>query len=287
MILGQALQQAATTFSLHNIEDSLLEARVLLGYILKLSPVEIHIQSDLTLSQGQIDSFQRLIRRRLHREPTAYIINHKEFYGIDFYIDQRVLIPRPETELLVEVALEYIRCRNNQANPAKTTTIADIGTGCGAIAISLAKNLPDVKIYATDISDSALEVARLNSRCNQITERITFLRGNLLEPLPEPVDLIIANLPYIKCSELINLSPEITRFEPRIALNGGQDGLEKIYELLKGAKDKIHQKGSILLEIGEGQEHQVATLISDYIPKASFEFIPDLNDIKRVVKIDF
>jgi len=283
MTLAQALQQSAHTLSVNGIEDSYIEARMLLGHITKLSPAQIYTQTEQTLSQEQEASLCELIERRLRREPTAYIVNRREFYGIDFYVDSHALIPRPETELLVDTALEFLK----NTHLASPPLIADIGTGCGAIAISLALNLPQSKIYATDISYSALEVARLNCEHHKATRQVTLLQGNLLEPIPEPVDLIVANLPYVRTSELENLSPEITRFEPRTAIDGGENGLKCICQLLEQTKEKINPQGCLLLEIGQNQEQEVIRLIYSYLNKVSFTFIPDLNGINRVVKIDF
>ncbi len=283
MTLTQALQQSACTLSVNGIEDSHIEARVLLGHITKLSPVQIYTQTEQTLSREQERDLSKLIERRLRREPTAYIVNRREFYGIDFYIDSRALIPRPETELLVDTALEF----SKNTCPPSPPLIADIGTGCGAIAISLALSLPQSKIYATDISHSALEVARLNCEHHKVTRQVTLLQGNLLEPVPEPVDLIVANLPYVRSSELENLSPEITGFEPRTAIDGGENGLNCIRQLLEQTKEKINPRGCLLLEIGQNQEQEVIHLIHSCLNKVSFTFIPDLNGINRVVKIDF
>jgi len=287
MILHQTIQQAANTFSRHNIADGYLEARVLLGQILELSSAELFTQPELTLNQGQIKIFNQSIERRINNEPTAYIIKHKEFFGIDFYVDHRVLIPRPETELLVEEALEFARSKiNHTTNPSGLIQIADIGTGCGAIAISIALNLPHVKVLATDISPLALEVARLNSDYHKVTGQVTFLQGNLLEPIHKPVDLIIANLPYIKTSELPELSPEITGFEPEIAINGGESGLDPINQILEQIKERELQQCRLLLEIGQGQEQQVTALVNRLFPAANPELVTDLNGINRVVKMD-
>ena len=257
---------------------------MLLGHITKLSPVQIYTQTEQTLSQEQERSLHELIERRLRQEPTAYIVNQREFYGIDFYVDSRVLIPRPETELLVDTALEFLK--NSTCLPSPIL-IADIGTGCGAIAISLTLNLPQSKIYATDVSYSALEVARLNCEHHKVTRQVTLLQGNLLEPVPEPVDLIVANLPYVRNSELENLSPEITRFEPRTAIDGGKNGLKCIRQLLEQAEEKTSPRGCLLLEIGQNQEREVIHLIHSCLNKVSFKFISDLNGINRVVKIGF
>jgi release factor glutamine methyltransferase len=283
MILAQALQQSAYTLSLNGIDDSHIEARMLLGHITKLSPVQIYTQPEHTLSREQENNLQELVERRLCHEPAAYIVNHREFYGIDFYVDYRVLIPRPETELLVDTAIEFA----SSTYLARSPLIADIGTGCGAIAISLALNLPHSKIYATDASPLALEVAGLNCESHNVTDRITLLQGNLLEPLPESVDILVANLPYIKSSELANLSPEITKFEPIMAIDGGENGLDYIRQLLEQAEDRINTNGCLLLEIGQNQEKDLSNLIRSLLKKVNFVFISDLNGIKRVVKIDF
>ena len=282
MILAQALQQSAHTLSLNGIDDSHTEARMLLGHITKLSPVQIYTQPERTLSQEQESNLQELVERRLCHEPAAYIVNHREFYGIDFYVDSRVLVPRPETELLVDTAIEFA----SSTYLARPLLIADIGTGCGAIAVSLALNLPHSQIYATDVSPLALEVARLNCKSHNVTDRIILLQGNLLEPLPESVDILVANLPYIKSSELANLSPEIIQFEPRIAIDGGENGLDYIRQLLEQAEGRINTNGCILLEIGQNQEKDLSNLIRSLLKKVNFVFISDLNGIKRVVKID-
>jgi release factor glutamine methyltransferase len=288
MTLAQALQQSARILNLNGIEDGHLEARILLQHILKLSPAQLYIQTERILNRKQAKSLRELVERRLCREPTAYIVGHKEFYGTDFCVDSRVLIPRPETEILVEAAFEFAeRYTNHLLSPGRPLLIADVGTGCGAIAISLAINLPQSKVYATDISTSALEVARLNCEHHNITDQIILLQGNLLEPVPESVDLVVANLPYIRNSELANLSPEITDFEPRAALDGGHSGLAQIRRLLKQAERKISPGGRLLFEIGQTQEKAVVSLINHYLPKAKSELIPDLGGIKRAVRIDF
>jgi len=147
--------------------------------------------------------------------------------------------------------------------------------------------LPHSKIYATDVSHSALDVAKLNCKHHKVTEQITLLQGNLLEPLPEPVDLLVANLPYIKSSELASLNTEITKFEPRMAIDGGESGLDYIRQLLEQAEGRINPEGCLLLEIGQNQEKEVVYLMHTCLKKVNFGFISDLNGIKRVVKIDF
>jgi release factor glutamine methyltransferase len=285
MNLVQALQNSAYNFSLNGIADSHTEARILLQHVLNLSPAEIYAQPGLMLSQEEIKDLQHLFERRLTREPAAYIVNHKEFFGIDFYVDSRVLIPRPETELLVEAALKFAQDSVYHQPHRTPFLVADIGTGCGAIAISLALNLSQSRIYATDMSPAALQVAQWNCEKHNITEKIILLKGNLLEPIPEPIDLIVANLPYIKSSELASLSPETVNFEPRMALDGGWSGLEHIRQLIHQAKNKVRPQGCILLEIGKGQDKAVVSITKRYLSGASIELMRDLSGIKRAVKI--
>ncbi len=232
------------------------------------------------MTSAETKHLRRLVQRRLVHEPTAYILQRCEFYGIDFYIDHRAFIPRPETEIIVEKAIEFAN-----HNPAHQLTVAEVGTGCGAIAISLALALPKAKIYAIDISASSLQVAEINCRRHKINSQVKLLQGNLLEPLPQPVDLIVANLPYIKNCEFKDLSPEITNFEPMIALAGGEDGLDKIQQMLEQIPRKLNHGGRFLLEIGQEQGKTVSSLINSYYPKADIELIPDLSGINRVVSV--
>ena len=276
MTIKQALSRARETLVANNIEDSTLESELLLRHALKMNRVQLYLRLDCELSHEEDKKFWHLIKRRLNREPPAYIIGHREFYGLDFYVDSNVLIPRPESELLVEKTLELAQ---NQA----VSTIAEVGTGCGAIAISLALNLPQVKIYATDISASALKVALFNCQKHEVADRICLLKGDMLDPLPEPVDLIVANLPYVSESEL----PQVNtlHFEPSLALNGGPDGLEKIRKLCTHVGDKLHLGGCLLLEIGKGQAKTVTTFLHSLLPSAKIELAPDLSGIERVVSL--
>ena len=277
MTLKQVLSQARKVLAAHNIEDASLESELLLKHALKIDRVQFYLNLDRELSPDEETTFWQLVERRLKGEPTAYITGHREFYGLDFYVDPRVLIPRPESELLVEKALELAKSRHIAA-------IADIGTGCGVIAISLALNLPQAKIYATDISASALEVAQINCHKHGVADRICLLQGDLLDPSPEPVDLIIANLPYVKEAELSRTGP--TNFEPKVALNGGPAGLDKIRKLCRQAKGKLNPQGCLLLEIGQGQRRAVTTLLRGLFPSAGLEVFPDLNGIDRVVSLN-
>jgi len=282
MILSEALQSATQTLLRARIDDAFVEARLLLGHILGMSRTQLYTEPERVLTSAETRHLWHLVQRRLDHEPTAYILGHYEFYGIDFCIDCHTFIPRPETELLVEKAVELA---HRISHPGKQITIADIGTGCGTIAISLASALPKAKIYATDISTSALRVAGMNCRRHGVNSQVELLQGNLLEPLPQPVDMIVANLPYIKDCEFKDLSPEIRNFEPTIALAGGEDGLDKIQQILEQMPGKLNDEACFLLEIGQGQGEMVTSLIKSYSPQASIELIPDLGGIERVVKV--
>jgi release factor glutamine methyltransferase len=272
--LKRVLKQAREVLAKDSLVDALLEGEVLLRHALQIDRAQLYSDPDRELSAEQENKFWQLVQRRLKGEPTAYITGHREFYGLDFYIDRRVLIPRPETELMVEkaMALAHDRCFK---------TAADIGTGCGAIAISLALNLPQLEVYASDVSADALEVASINCRKHGVADRIHLVQGDMLAPLPEPVDLITANLPYVTGPEILRSG--LADFEPRVALDGGADGLDKIRHLCTQAGEKLRPHGSMLLEIGQGQGQAMTDLLRCHFPSAVVEVIPDLQGIERVI----
>ena len=287
MILSEALQSVTRTLRKAKIDDASTEAEALLGHVLGMSKTGLYTEPERSLTAVEAERLRHVVRRRLDREPAAHILGQREFYGIDFYVDSHTLVPRPETELLVEEAVELAGHICGQGYPI---TIADIGTGCGAVAISLALALPQARIYATDISPSALKVAEANCRRHGVTGQVELLQGNLIEPLPRAMDLIVANLPYVRDCEFADLSPEIREHEPTIALAGGKDGLDKIREMLEQmrAKGDFHPgdwPAYVLLEIGQGQAEMVIALVSEYFPQASIELIPDLGGIERVAKV--
>lgn len=276
MTLKQVLSCARGILAENSIEDAPLECELLLRHALNLSRTQLYLGLDHELRPKQEEAFWHLLKRRLDGEPTAYITGHREFYGLDFYVDHRVLIPRPESELLVETALGL-------AQNYPLSTIAEVGTGCGAIAISLALSLPEAKIYATDISAAALEVALVNCQKHGVVDKVHLLHGNMLDPLPEAVDLIIANLPYVKQSELARMGS--ARFEPRLALDGGSDGTERIRQLCRQAGGKLRPSGFLLLEIGQGQKRAVTAFLHTLFPNGKIEVVPDLSGIDRVVNL--
>jgi release factor glutamine methyltransferase len=268
--LAEAINRARSILEESAVEDAPLEAELLLRHTLKIDRTRLYLDLEKELSPEDEKAFRGLVERRSRGEPAAYITGRREFYGLEFYVNQNTLIPRPESELLVETALRIAHDR-----PA---TIADIGTGCGAIAVSLALELPRARIYATDISTAALEVAAINCRQHGVADRVSLLPGDMLEPLREPVDIIIANLPYVRRSEL---TPK--NFEPLLALDGGAQGTESISRLCQQAKNKIAKGGSMLLEIGAGQSQTITALLRNLFPEGEIAVAPDLSGIERVV----
>jgi len=269
----------AKTLAAQGIEDAHLEAELLLRHVLGLDRTELYINIKRKLSPEQVSRFSNLAERRLQYEPAAYICGHKEFFDIDLEVNPHVLIPRPETETLVEKAIALAG-----TTLPRPCLAADIGTGCGAIAIALALNASRIKIYATDISTNSLEIAKRNCELHGVADRITMLHGDLLNPLPQPVHLILANLPYVRESD--QLSPEISKFEPVLALNGGIDGLEVISRLLPQAKEKLLPGGILLLEIGCDQGQKALKLAQEHYPKAMVSITLDLSGHDRILYIE-
>ena len=276
MTTGEALKRARELLTRHNIEDAAFEAELLLRHTLKIDRAQLLSEPDRELKQKQADTYRTFIKRRIKGEPSAYITGHREFFGLDFYVDKHVLIPRPETELLVEQAIL-------RAKYYRHPVIVDVGTGCGVIAVSLAKNLPDVEIFAVDISKAALKVAGCNCLKHGVADRIKLLCGDLLEPVPPQVDIVVANLPYVLTSDLplVNTSG----FEPSLALDGGADGMDVVKRLCVQAKDRLHPAGCLLLEIGSGHSQRISDILQELYPVATIEILPDLSGIARVVSL--
>jgi release factor glutamine methyltransferase len=270
LTLGEKLSEASRALKTRGITDPSLEAQVLLAHALGLSHTQLLARPERPLSPAELEGAQSILDRRLEREPTAYILNRKEFYGRDFYVDRRVLIPRPETELLVERALDVARGLGGEV------MIAEVGTGSGAVAISLAR------LFALDISPEALEVAGMNSRKYGVDGQVRLMQGDMLSPLPEPVHVVVANLPYVP--DRAQLPPELL-YEPDLALRGGPDGLDAPRAFLLQVAPRLLDGGSFLLEIGAGQEGEVRRLLSARFPGARVSFFPDLGGIPRVVEV--
>lgn len=257
-----------------------LEAELLLAQALNTSRTSLLARLSDPLDQETAARFAGMVARRAKHEPLAYILGHQEFYGLDFVVDRRVLIPRPETELLVERALDILE-HATWLEP----TVADIGTGSGAIVISIASRVARGRFIAVDISHEALDVARLNAERLSVANRVDFREGNLAEPLREPVDLLVANLPYIPLAREKELPPEVRQFEPRMATMGGLDGLSLVRRLLSSLGGKLTRGAYILLEISEEQGKEALELARAHFPFAELELHQDLEGLDRLLEI--
>ena len=262
-----------------------LDAQVLLSHVLDVERATLYTYPERLLTAQQEQRFSQLIERRKLGEPIAYLTGHKEFFGLDFLVDRRVLIPRPETELLVEAALSIIRER---LAGARVPVVADIGTGSGIIPITLAVQEPRLPyLYASDISSDALAVARLNCQRHAVEQRVRLLQGDLLAPLPEPIDLLTANLPYVGTDEMEVLTPEVHAYEPHLALFSGDQGLDAMRRFFTEARQpgKLKPDAILLLEIGYQQRELLSDLLSELWPRATIKFTKDYAGWDRLLQV--
>jgi release factor glutamine methyltransferase len=256
-----ALLWGAQVLSDAGIKNQRLDAEVLLRHVLKMEKEQLYVNGDAPIGARQEAEFRALLSRRSQREPVSYITGQKEFWSLDFFVTPAVLIPRPETELLVEVALQYIE----RLRSGSSVKVLDLGTGSGAIAVSLAKDHGATEIVAVDISPVALDLARVNAMRHGVADRIRFLPGDLFAPVKaslEAFDLIVSNPPYIRTGELSMLAPEIREWEPTIALDGGVDGADTYRRIIGEGHRYLTPGGSIVLEIGADMGRDVADLFS-------------------------
>lgn len=282
------LRWTTSRFEERGITSPRLDAEVLIAAALGVSRVQLYVQFDRPLQPAELAAIRESVKRRQAGQSVAYVVGHKEFFGLDFAVDARVLVPRPDTETLVDEALARLGRGGPARKPdesgvadksedvdvggeaaaapgeaasaaAPPPRIADIGTGSGAIIVTLGKRIPDAVLYAVDASPDALEVARANAERHGVP--VTFLHGDLAAPLAPfaPFDLMVANLPYIPTAEIAALAPEV-RAEPRTALDGGADGLDLIRRLVAAAPPLLASGGALALEVGAGQAATVASI---------------------------
>ena len=265
-------------FERHEIPTPRLDAELLLGHLLQKSRLQLYLSFEMPVFQGALSKFRELIKKRIAHTPVSYLTNHREFMSLDFYVDSRVLIPRPETEILVETVLQH------QKEPCR---FVDIGTGCGAIAISFGHHRPDWELIATDFSTDALEVAQQNALTHDCADRLTFLQGDLFEPLQElsdsRFDWIASNPPYVGTNEVATLPLDVREHEPEIALFAGDDGLDIIRRIVTDAPQFLNSEGKLILEIGCNQSHPVQDLIKSQLAYKHCQVIKDYAGIERVV----
>lgn len=269
-------------FEQHSIPNPRLDAEILLGHLLEKSRLQLYLHFEMPVFQEHLTPFRELIKKRIEHTPVSYLTNRKEFMSLDFYVDERVLIPRPETEQLVETILT--------AETRDSQRLLELGTGSGVIATSLAVHQPEWDIIATDISEPALAVAQKNAETHACAAQIKFLSGDLFEPIKtmEPdgkirFDWIVCNPPYIKKTEWDTLSPDVRDYEPEIALFAGDDGLAVIRRLIAEAPEYLTPNGRLILEIGDAQADAIRTLIDAEPAYCTYQLIKDYAEKERIV----
>lgn len=271
--IGQALKRLANA----GVESPLLDAQIMMARVLKCSRLNIIAHSERVLTDAESADFESMLEKRSHRCPLAYITGYREFYDLELEVSEGVLIPRPETEILVEECLKRLK----QPNPV----IADIGVGSGAIAVALAMNIPDARVFGTEVSNAALGIAQSNINKYNLADRVIIYKGDLVEPLIAVntlFDAIVSNPPYIPTKEIETLQPEVKLYEPKEALDGGEDGLDVYRRLIPAALRLLGNSGFLAVEIGVGEAVAIKKLALD-AGYGSVDIIPDLAEIERVV----
>lgn len=272
MIIHKAVEWGIEQLEKANVDSYALDAELLLVHVFNKGREFLFAHPEKTLTIHQVKKYKSYIKRRVKREPVAYILGYKEFFGLDFIVDKNVLIPRPETEVLVEQALKDI----------KGCTVVDVGTGSGAIVVALAKNQPEADFVAIDVSQKALSIAKRNAKRHKV--KVKFIKSDLLDfKIKNSKVVIVANLPYGYSGEYKNLQPEITKYEPRVAIDGGRDGLKYYRGLLKQIKS--FKNFILFCEIDPRQVRDFKKLVKKYFPKGKMRVIKDLAGKDRIVKI--
>lgn len=277
MTVGQLLTNAAARLRAAGIGSAPMEAQLLLAHVLKRDRVWLAVNRDRAVPARDCERFARFVKHRSSRIPLQYILGETEFYGYTIFVSKHTLIPRPETELLVEQVIRLWR--------PEYLTILDIGTGSGCIAVALAKELPQARITATDISARALAVASKNIAHHGLGGRITLVKADLVPGKRTAFDVIVSNPPYIPSRQIAGLQPEVSRFEPVAALDGGHDGLGFFRRITELIGSVINPGGMAALEAGAGQAAEVGGLLLRALPGGRVEVIKDYSGSDRVVAI--
>lgn len=281
--LRDALLQGVARLAAAGNDSPRLDAEVLLAHCLTMSREQLLVSSELPIVPAAARRFETLLARRLQREPVAYITGKQEFWSRDFAVTPEVLIPRPDTERLVEVSLLCAA----QFRASTLLRVADLGTGSGAVAVSLACELPTAQFYATDISPAALTIARGNAETHHVAEHIQFIAGDMFDalvPQPQiPFDLIVSNPPYVRRGEIVTLAPEVSRWEPGVALDGGVDGLEFYRRIAAVAPEYLAERGALVMEIGADMARAVEAICADTGRYREIELFQDYTGRDRVI----
>ena len=270
------LENTSRFFAAKGLENARLQAELLLAAVLDVKRLDLYLQFERPLHTSEVDRYREYVRQRLQRVPVQYITGVAAFRHLELTVTPAVLIPRPETEVLVDVALELLPAGGR---------VLDLCCGSGAVALSLAQEAAAAEVVAADVSAAALEVAKANGQRCGLAERVEWHCGDLFAPLHgiEPFDLIAANPPYVRHSDLAQLAPEVRDYEPHLALDGGEDGLAYYRRIAQEVADFIRPGGYLLLEVGDGQSAAVEDLLARSVRLTEVQIRPDLNQIPRVV----
>jgi release factor glutamine methyltransferase len=283
----EAVHWASEVLSSSGIDDARIDAEVLLGFAMGCDRARLYAQFREKLDRAHWHTYQTLVQRRARREPLAYIVGTKEFMSLEFEVTRDVLVPRPETELLAEFAIQLLR-NAPQTDSTPHQTVVDIGTGSGCLAVTIAKHVPAAVVYASDISEAALAVAARNAKRHDVAERIRFRCGDLYEAFAQDeldamVDLIVSNPPYISRAELGQLQPEIKQFEPQFAYFGGEEKLAFHRLLVRGGEPFLADCGVMCLEVGFGQAAKVREMLLSDGRYVVADTLTDTAGIERAV----
>ena len=281
--MSEALQHVAQSFRTGGVEEADADARLLIGHALHLDRARLIAQSDRILEAREVTVILALATRRLRHEPVSRILGEKEFWSLPISVTPDVLVPRPETETVVEAALDFIMRSGLRLEKLR---VLDIGTGSGALLLALLKELPNAIGTGTDVSPAALDVARVNATRCRLDARCNFVVCNIATGVEGPFDLIVSNPPYIAHDEIATLAPEVRDYDPQVALDGGQDGFDAYRSIATDAKRILAPGGRLFVELGLGQDNQVRALftkagLSSGIPRK------DLAGITRVLGAGF
>ena len=270
------LENTSRFFASKGLENARLQAELLLAAVLEVKRLDLYLQFERPLHSSEVDRYREYVRQRLQRVPVQYITGVAAFRHLELTVTPAVLIPRPETEVLVDAALELL---------PEDGRVLDLCCGSGAVALSLAQEAAAAEVVAADVSDAALEVAKANGQRCGLAERVEWHCGDLFAPLfgTEPFDLVVANPPYVRRGDLAQLAPEVRDYEPHLALDGGEDGLVYYRRIAQEAADFIRPGGYLLLEVGDGQSAAVEDLLARSERLTEVQIRPDLNQIPRVV----
>jgi release factor glutamine methyltransferase len=277
--LLEVVRLSTTFLAEHGSTSARLDAELLVAHALQLRRIDLYLQFDRPLRDDELESMREMVRRRGHGEPVAYITGAREFYGREFGITRDVLIPRPETETLVQVALDHVRV---VADGRSVLRVADLGTGSGCIAVTLVCELPDIRLTATDVSGAALEVARANASRHGVSERITFVETSWADAVDGPIDIVVSNPPYVTPDELADTERDVRAFEPEVSLLGGEDGLQAYRALLESIRDRMKAESALFVEVDPRRGEAVLELMQATLPGSSTALHADLTGRARV-----